>query len=63
MMHAGTKNYYSGWNDASASIFAGSPALDRSFLDKHHVDLYVRETDSSLTFINGILDLIRKRKA
>ena len=43
----------------SGGIFAGSPALDRSFLDKNNVDLYVPGNPMHpLTFINGILDLI-----
>jgi Ni,Fe-hydrogenase III small subunit len=43
----------------SGGIFAGSPALDRSFLEKYKVDLYVPGNPiHPLTFINGILDLI-----
>jgi Ni,Fe-hydrogenase III small subunit len=53
-----------GTDAISGGIFAGSPALDRSFLETHHVDLYVPGNPiHPLTFINGILDLIRKRKA
>jgi Ni,Fe-hydrogenase III small subunit len=53
-----------GTNAISGGIFAESPALDRSFLETHHVDLYVPGNPiHPLTFINGILDLIRKRKA
>jgi len=41
-------------------IFAGSPALQRDFLQKHPIDLYVPgNPPHPLTFINGILDLIR----
>ncbi|HEX7411178.1 MAG TPA: NADH:ubiquinone oxidoreductase [Bacteroidales bacterium] len=43
----------------SGGIFAGSPALDRSFLEKYKVDLYVPGNPiHPLTFINGVLDLI-----
>ena len=43
----------------SGGIFAGSPALDRRFLDKNNVDLYVPGNPMHpLTFINGVLDLI-----
>ncbi|MFZ2430005.1 MAG: hypothetical protein WAW57_02540 [Lutibacter sp.] len=53
-----------GTDAISGGIFAGSKALDRSFLETHHVDLYVPGNPiHPLTFINGILDLIRKRKA
>lgn len=46
----------------SGGIFAGSPALDRSFLDKYEVDLYVPGNPiHPLTFINGVLDLIGKK--
>lgn len=53
-----------GTDAISGGIFIDSPALDRSFLETHHVDLYVPGNPiHPLTFINGILDLIRKRKA
>lgn len=46
----------------SGGIFAGSPALDRSFLDKYEIDLYVPGNPiHPLTFINGVLDLIGKK--
>ena len=52
-----------GTDAISGGIFVDSPALDRSFLDKHQVDLYVPGNPiHPLTFINGVLDLIRKRK-
>lgn len=52
-----------GTDAISGGIFIDSPALDRSFLETHHVDLYVPGNPiHPLTFINGILDLIRKRK-
>jgi Ni,Fe-hydrogenase III small subunit len=47
----------------SGGIFEGSPALDRSFLDRHKIDLYVPGNPiHPLTFINGVLSLIRTRK-
>ncbi len=52
-----------GTDAISGGIFEGSPALDRSFLLKYTIDLYVPGNPiHPLTFINGILDLIRKRK-
>ena len=43
----------------SGGIFAGSPALDRSFLDKYKVDLYVPGNPvHPLSFINGVLSLL-----
>jgi Ni,Fe-hydrogenase III small subunit/NAD-dependent dihydropyrimidine dehydrogenase PreA subunit len=52
-----------GTDAISGGIFAGSNALDRSFLDKYPVDLYVPGNPvHPLTFINGVLDLIRNRK-
>ena len=52
-----------GTDAISGGIFAGSNALDRSFLDKYTVDLYVPGNPvHPLTFINGVLDLIRNRK-
>ncbi|MGE5479171.1 MAG: NADH:ubiquinone oxidoreductase [Chloroflexota bacterium] len=46
----------------SGGIFAGSPALDRSFLKDHDIDLYVPGAPPHpLTFINGILELIRRK--
>jgi len=45
----------------SGGIFAGSPALNRSFLDKHKIDLYIPGNPAHpLTVINGILDLLKK---
>lgn len=47
-----------GTDAISGGIFAGSPALDRSFLDRYSVDLYVPGNPvHPLTFINGVLDL------
>ena len=52
-----------GTDAISGGIFEGSPALDRSFLDRHKIDLYVPGNPvHPLTFINGILSLIRSRK-
>jgi Ni,Fe-hydrogenase III small subunit len=52
-----------GTDAISGGIFAGSPALDRSFLDKYHIDLYVPGNPvHPLTFINGLLALIAKKK-
>lgn len=45
----------------SGGIFAGSPALDRSFLEKYKPDLYVPGNPvHPLTFINGFLSLLGK---
>ena len=47
----------------SGGIFAGSAALNRSFIDKYPVDLYVPgNPPHPLTFVNGVLELIRKKK-
>lgn len=52
-----------GTDAISGGIFEGSPTLDRSFLSNHAVDLYVPGNPiHPLTFINGVLELIRKRK-
>ena len=51
-----------GTDAISGGIYAGSNALDRSFLEKYHVDLYVPGNPvHPLTFINGILDLIGRK--
>jgi Ni,Fe-hydrogenase III small subunit/ferredoxin len=43
----------------SGGLFQGSPALDRSFIDSHHVDLYIPGNPAHpLTFINGLMDLL-----
>jgi len=45
----------------SGGIFAGSPALDRSFIEKHKPDLYIPGNPvHPLTFINGLLSLLGK---
>ena len=52
-----------GTDAISGGIFAGSPALDRRFLDKYPIDLYVPGNPvHPLTFINGVLELIKRRK-
>lgn len=52
-----------GTDAISGGLFKGSPALDSHFADKYPVDLYVPGNPvHPLTFINGLLDLIRKRK-
>lgn len=52
-----------GTESISGGIWAGSPALDRSFLDRHKVDLYIPGNPiHPLSFVNGVLDLIRNRK-
>lgn len=48
-----------GTDAISGGVFQDSPALNRSFLDKHPVDLYIPgNPPHPLTFINGILDLM-----
>ncbi len=52
-----------GTDAISGGIFADSPAVDRSFLSKYPVDLYIPGNPAHpLTIINGLLDLTRKRK-
>jgi Ni,Fe-hydrogenase III small subunit len=52
-----------GTDAISGGIFTGSPALNRSFLNNYKIDLYVPGNPiHPLTFINGVLELIRKRK-
>lgn len=48
-----------GTDAISGGIFEGSPALDRSIVSDHHVDLYVPGNPAHpLTFINGVMDLL-----
>jgi Ni,Fe-hydrogenase III small subunit/ferredoxin len=48
-----------GTDAISGGIFEGSPALDRSFIEQNHIDLYVPGNPvHPLTFINGVLDLL-----
>lgn len=52
-----------GTDAISGGIFAGSPALNRIFIDNYRVDLYVPGNPiHPLTFVNGVLELIRYRK-
>jgi Ni,Fe-hydrogenase III small subunit len=47
----------------SGGIFSGSPSLNRKFLNKYKIDLYIPgNPPHPLTFINGVLELIKKRK-
>lgn len=44
----------------SGGVFKDSTELDRSFLDKHHIDLYIPGCPvHPLTFINGVLSFIK----
>ena len=48
-----------GTDAISGGIFDGSSAIDRSFLEKNHVDLYIPGNPvHPLTFINGVMDLL-----
>jgi Ni,Fe-hydrogenase III small subunit/Fe-S-cluster-containing hydrogenase component 2 len=52
-----------GTDAISGGIFAGSPAINRSFLDNYTIDLFVPGNPAHpLTFINGILRLLGKNK-
>lgn len=47
----------------SGGIFSGSGALNRTFLDKYSIDLYVPgNPPHPLTFVNGVLEMIRGKK-
>lgn len=51
-----------GTDAISGGIFADSTALDRSFLSKYAIDLYIAGNPvHPLTFINGVLELTRKK--
>jgi Ni,Fe-hydrogenase III small subunit len=51
-----------GTDAISGGGFAGSPALNQSFLDNYHIDLYVPgNPPHPLTFINGVLELIGRK--
>jgi len=51
-----------GTDAISGGIFADSKALNRNFLNKYYIDLYVPgNPPHPLTFINGILELIRNK--
>jgi Ni,Fe-hydrogenase III small subunit/NAD-dependent dihydropyrimidine dehydrogenase PreA subunit len=52
-----------GTDAISGGIFAGSGAVDRSFLEKYPIDLYVPgNPPHPLTFVNGVLELVRRKK-
>lgn len=52
-----------GTDAISGGIMGNSPAVDRSFLNKYPIDLYIPGNPAHpLTIINGLLDLTRKRK-
>lgn len=52
-----------GTDAISGGIHSGSNALDRSFLNKYPIDLYIPGNPAHpLTIVNGLLDLTRKRK-
>lgn len=51
-----------GTDAISGGMFADSPDLDRSFLESHHVDLFIPGNPAHpLTVINGLLDLTRSK--
>ncbi|MDX2196201.1 MAG: hypothetical protein NW207_07270 [Cytophagales bacterium] len=51
-----------GTDAISGGIFAGSAALRRDFINKYSIDLFVPgNPPHPLTFINGVLDLIKKK--
>jgi Ni,Fe-hydrogenase III small subunit len=48
-----------GTDAISGGMFSDSPALNRKFIDEHHIDLYVPGNPAHpLTYINGIMDLL-----
>lgn len=52
-----------GTDAISGGIFADSPAINRTFLSKYHVDLYIPGNPAHpLTIINGLVDLTRNRR-
>ena len=52
-----------GTDAISGGLFADSSAIDRSFLNNHHVDLYIPGNPAHpLSIVNGLLDLTRKLK-
>ena len=52
-----------GTDAISGGILGNSAAIDRSFLSKYPVNLYIPGNPvHPLTIINGLLDLMRKRK-
>jgi len=52
-----------GCDAISGGIFADSPAIDRNFLEKYPIDLFIPGNPAHpLTIINGLLDLVKKEK-
>ncbi|HLN21914.1 MAG TPA: hypothetical protein VK213_12550 [Bacteroidales bacterium] len=52
-----------GTDAISGGIFSDSPAIDRSFIENNHIDLYVPGNPvHPLTFINGVLDMLGIKK-
>ena len=52
-----------GTDAISGGIHSGSKALNRSFLNSYKIDLYVPgNPPHPLTFVNGVLEMIRKAK-
>jgi Ni,Fe-hydrogenase III small subunit len=52
-----------GTDAISGGVLGDSPAIDRSFLSRYPIDLYIAGNPvHPLTFINGVLDLTRKKK-
>lgn len=48
-----------GTDAVSGGIFEGSAAIDRSFIEQNHIDLYIPGNPvHPLTFINGVMDLL-----
>lgn len=51
-----------GTDAISGGIFEGSPALNRSFLEKYPIDLFIPGNPvHPLSFINGVLSLIKSK--
>ncbi len=51
-----------GTDAISGGIFEGSPALNRTFLNEHPIDLFIPgNPPHPLTFINGILDFLGRK--
>ena len=47
----------------SGGLFAESRAVDRSFLDRNHVDLWIPGTPTHpMTFIDGVMNLLGRKK-
>lgn len=48
-----------GTDAISGGIFAGSPTIDRRFIDENNIDLFIPGNPvHPLTFINGVMDLL-----